>query len=654
MRGAGASLAISARVHRLFVLAVLATTACGGDETCELDPRPYRTTLRCPDELRAQAARPGDSSLPGALSAKAVLDLADGDAIYFQDTATYPLHRLFAVAQLGWPPGMPFTDQYYSPGRRFVLGAVTYYEEPDAYVYELAPYDTASAEQIARAFGRIKGATFFGDRLRFHPTSDEQEARVRALGGIPIVTTDELWAGITYQPLNLGETYARVRVIRAAELATTYVSPRELVVLDRVPNDLTVVAGVVTEELQTPLSHVNVLSQQRGTPNMGLRGAHDRFAGLDGRWVRLAVGAFAWEVAEVTADQAEAWWQAHRPPPVEIPAPDDSVTTVLDIDDVGLADIPRVGGKAAHYGFLRDLSGGAEPVRIHDALVVPVAFYRQFLVQHGFDARITAMLADPAFRADGDARRRMLDALRADMMAAPVDPAAVAAVEAAITRDFPGQRMRFRSSTNAEDLAHHTGAGLYTSASGAVGDPERPVARALATVWASVWNVRAFEERAYAGIDHTRVAMAVLLTPAFDDEAANGVAITANLYDPSRNGEDGFFVNGQLGEASVVLPDPGVTAEALTYFHFHLGRPATYWTRSNLLPPGTTVLTRGELFELGRALEAIRYGFDSVYDPPEGWGRMPVDVEWKLVEQGGIRAIWIKQARPYPGRGVSP
>jgi phosphoenolpyruvate synthase/pyruvate phosphate dikinase len=240
------------------------------------------------------------------------------------------------------------------------------------------------------------------------------------------------------------------------------------------------------------------------------------------------------------------------------------------------------------------------------------------------------------------------------MIAAPVDPAELATITGAITAAFPATRMKFRSSTNAEDLAHHTGAGLYESAAGQPGDTAAPVDRALKTVWASVWNVRAFEERDYAGIDHTGVAMAVLVTPSFSDEAANGVAITANIYDPAAGGEDGFFVNGQLGEASVVQPDPGVTADSLLYYHFHAGNPATYYSRSNLIAPGTTVLDRAALFELGRALEAIRDGFAGDYDPPAGYGFLPMDVEWKLVDDAGARTIWIKQARPYPGRGASP
>ncbi|MBA3458419.1 MAG: hypothetical protein H0T46_00540 [Deltaproteobacteria bacterium] len=637
-------------LRALSIVIAVAVSACGDEPTvCESETLPLRTALHCEDELRAQAARPLDASLPGAITVKTIIDRANGDSLTFQDTTAYPLHGRFATEHLNWPPGAPFVDQYFSPSRRFLLGSVTYYEEPDVFAYELAPYDTANAVMITTAYRAIAKATYFGKRLAFHASSEEQRAVARELAkDIRVITTEELWAGITYQPLNLGETYARVRVLTAEQLATTYVSPREIAVLDRVPNDISVVAAVVTDQFQTPLSHVNVLSQQRGTPNMALDGAAARFSPLEGRWVRLTTRAFDWDVAEVTAEQAEAWWQLHRPPAAVIPAPDYTVTALLDIDDVGLDDISAIGGKAAHYAGLRDIGAA---VQIRDAMAIPVAFYRQFLVGNGFDQRIAAMLADPRFRADGSARRMMLDQLRADMIAAPVDPAALAAIEAYLTEHFPATRMKFRSSTNAEDLARHSGAGLYESKSGQVGDPQRPVDVALKTVWASVWNVRAFEERDYAGIDHVNVAMAILANPSFPDEDANGVAITANLYDPAAGGEDALFINAQVGEISVVQPDPGVTSDSLMYYHFHIGQPATYYARSSL-NGGAPVLSRRELFELGQALVAVREHFARTYDPPAGYGRLPMDVEWKLLDDGtGARRVWIKQARPFPGRG---
>ena len=650
------------RYPGIAVLAALGLGACGddtgsgagpGDPQCEAAPLPSRAELLCQGEWLAQAARPLDASLPGARTVKTIIDRLHDDAVYFMDTAAYPMHAAFAQRHLDYPLDMPFVDEYFLPQRRFLLGAVTHYEEPDVWAYEIAPYDTASADLIAEAFRRLAGAAYFGARLRFHPTSEEQAARAAELpGDVPRASTDEIYAGTRFQPLNLGETYAQLRLLDAAALeAGAYISPREIAVLDRVPNDIGPVAGVITAEFQTPLSHVNVLSQQRGTPNMGLRDARAVLAPLDGRWVRLRVGAFDWSADEVSAADAEAWWQAHRSGPASIPTPDYSVTAILDVDDVGHDDVAVVGGKAANYGELRNLAAAMPDVRVRDALAIPVHHYRRFLEQNGFDVEIAAMLADPAFAGDGQVRRARLADLQARMRAAPVDAAFLGTLEARLDADFPATRMKFRSSTNAEDLERHTGAGLYDSKAGQAHDPVDTVAAALRTVWASVWNLRAFEERAYAGIEHGQVAMAVLVNPSYANEAANGVAVTANIYDPAPGGEDGFYVNAQLGEASVVQPTPTIVADQLMYYYFHNGQPATYYARSNLVRPGETVMTRAELFDLGRSLAAVRDHFARFFTPPVGYGQLPMDVEWKLVDDGAARVIWLKQARPYPGRG---
>ncbi|HXK53125.1 MAG TPA: hypothetical protein PK405_00420, partial [Hyphomicrobiales bacterium] len=60
---------------------------------------------------------------------------------------------------------------------------------------------------------------------------------------VEVITTDELYAGIDYQPLNLGTALGRLRFITAAELEIEYVSYRDIVVLDNVPNDISVVMG---------------------------------------------------------------------------------------------------------------------------------------------------------------------------------------------------------------------------------------------------------------------------------------------------------------------------------------------------------------------------------------------------------------------------
>src|SRR5450432_2374540 len=155
---------------------------------------------------------------------------------------------------------------------------------------------------IERLFDQVKGAVFFKNELSFHPTSEDVEARAQELpASIKVKTTDEIFAGTAYQPLNLGTTTGTLRFIDAAALDSAYVGFRDVVVLDRVTNDISVVAGMITEELQTPLSHVNALAQNRGTPNMGLRQATTdaQLRAREGKWVTRTVGASAYSITEI-------------------------------------------------------------------------------------------------------------------------------------------------------------------------------------------------------------------------------------------------------------------------------------------------------------------------------------------------------------------
>jgi pyruvate,water dikinase len=656
----------------LIGLAALAGLAlgCGGSDddawACAIadgTTAELTTTIGCEADFLALASRPLDASIPGARSVKTIIDREYESALTFQDSNLYPTHYEFAQAHLsgnGRPVVLPLssfnTTEYYSPSRRFVLGALTHYEQPDVWVYELAPYDTADAAMIADAYARIAAATYIGDRLFFHPSSESGDGVVGALpSSVKVITTDELYAGIDYQALNPAESYGRLRFLSADQLETEYLSFRDIVVLDHVPNDISVAMGIVTAEFQTPLSHVNVLSRNRGTPNMALRGAFTDpvLRGLEGRWVKLTVGAFDYQVAEVPVAEADAWWEAHKPAQVQVPGLDLETTALRDDVDLvdlggalGLRDAVKLttrayGGKAAHFGALAHVDGVPRP----RGFAIPVFYYWQFMQQNGFDARIAALLADPGFVSDAAARDRALAALRADMKVAPVDAGFEALLSAKLAADYPGVRMRFRSSTNAEDLDGFTGAGLYTSESGEPGDPDQPVLDAIREVWASVWFFRAFEERSYRSIDHTQVGMALLVHRSFPDEEANGVALTANPYDTSGL-EPAFYVNVQVGGESVVLPASGVTTDQILYYHQQPGQPVVYIARSNLIPATRHVLTEAQIAALGDALARIHDYFAPAYGADGGWYAM--DIEFKFEgEPGAEPALFVKQARPH-------
>ncbi len=269
------------------------------------------------------AAPPLVANIPGVLSAKTIVDRLDGSRLYFQNSRRYPIHWDFASSHLSGrglplvPPLGQFNQtEYYAPDRRFVLGALNYYEGPNVWAYEIAPYDTADAAMIEAAFELVKTNLYAGEALAFHPTSDNVAREAARLPPtVPIVTTDMLYEGIVYQPLNLATAIGQLRFFTQAELDAQALSFRDIAVLPAAPNDLSVCVGTITDAFQTPLSHINVLAQNRGTPNMGLRGAFDDPAlrALDGRWVSLTVGPEDWEIHEVTREEADAWWDAHRP-----------------------------------------------------------------------------------------------------------------------------------------------------------------------------------------------------------------------------------------------------------------------------------------------------------------------------------------------------
>ncbi len=641
---------------------------------CDSDPAPAAATATCtlpsgshPDfgqkltcvaDFEALAWRPPDASIPGARSSKVILDTAQAEgsspgALYFLNAERFPIHYTFALKYLsgkGKPlikdQGTFSAQEYFSPTRRFLLGALTRYDGPQLWTFEIAPYDTMSQEQFLTVWDEVVKNTWMGKDLRFHPTSDAVLAMAKGLPArVKVVTTQELFAGSDFQALNPGVAIGQLRFYAVADLdkKTKWVGPRDVAVLDAVPNDISVVAGLITAELQTPLSHVNVLSQNRGTPNMGLVGAlqNKELRALENQWVRLQVTPFDWTVAKVTQAEADAWWQAHKPAVVQVPKLDLSVQELRDCTQITSADVAAFGGKASNYGQLCHIQGLPVP----PAMAVPVWFYHQFAEQIGLPAKVKALQADPSFAADPLVREKKLTELQAYVEQAPLDPAFESLLTARIAAKFGTQAVRVRSSTNAEDLDGFTGAGLYTSKTFDPADAKKPLAKAIRQVWASLWNLRAWEERDWRGIDHQAVAMALLVHRGFPAEDANGVALTGNLFDPT---QPAYYINVQYGDTPVVRPPSEVTTDQFLVYYDYPNQPMAWLGHSSLVAAGQTVLTTAQVQELSAALGKIHQAFAPIYAKAGKFYAM--DVEFKFnTEAGQAPLLWIKQARPHAG-----
>jgi hypothetical protein len=310
--------------------------------------------------------------------------------------------------------------------------------------------------------------------------------------------------------------------------------------------------------------------------------------------------------------------------------------------------LTRYGSKGTNYAALYDI--GQDVVPIQNGFVIPFYYYNQFMTENGLWDEIRALTEQPEW-SDPNYRQEQLLLFQEHIRQTPLDPAVSALVRDTFTTLFPGEQYeRFRSSTNAEDLGTFTGAGLYNSQTGDHSLPpesEGSVEWAIKEAWLNIWNPRAYEERSYYGIDQFSCGMALLSTPNFEDEEANGVAITANIFDPSGL-EPAFYVNVQYLDAEVVQPDLGVLPDAYLQYFYLPGAPVTYISHSTLIPEGFTVLNNDQIHNLGVALDAIHRQFMPVYGNDDEWYGMDVEFKFDDKNSPGTSELYVKQARPFP------
>jgi hypothetical protein len=168
----------------------------------------------------------------------------------------------------------------------------------------------------------------------------------------------------------------------------------------------------------------------------------------------------------------------------------------------------------------------------------------------------------------------------------------------------------------------------------------------MRTVWASLWNARAYDERSNAGIRRDTLAMGILVHPASLGEGGNGVGVSRNIMEPIRG--DQYYINAQLGEASVTNPAPAVTTEQLVY-QWYRTPPVLYQSDSSLLSaypvPPAHVLSAAEVEDVACALEAVHDHFRPLLDPQAENAWFAMEIEFKIMGPG--RQLLVKQARPH-------
>jgi hypothetical protein len=646
-------------------------TDCEAVETRAL-PHGRARQLATPGDFAALAA--GGTEV-GEAGVKFVIDLqaADGadDVVHLLGTREWALHYSWVREAIEHLPRLdrcdPVQAQEFNQGwglfsqteyfrvedRHYLLGTLVEHTNGTKTV-EFTPGDAIVGAQMRHAFFEVMKHVPDPTAWAIRPTEGRQINELKTIEGTaPIVGPNAPYKGLTYQPLNPAVGFGTLVFVPSHELETAELGPNVIVVTDDVPNESAFMGGLITEAFQTPLAHVNVLARGRNTPNMALRGAREdaRLKKLFGKLVRLEVRSADFLLREASGEEADEYWRARAPTgPKLAPQRDLSVTGLVPLDGGTYELATSVGSKGAGIAELYRVVevGSYCPTSTVPLFVPPRAFAIPFAhyVQHFEDSGAAALLAeleeDPEFRADPSTHADGLERVRRLILEHRVDKGLLAEVIEGVRVRFGEERVRFRSSSNTEDLATFNGAGLHGSTSADIEGSSSSVEDALREVWSSLWNTRAYDERAFGHVDQSRAAMAVLVHQAWQSEAAQGVAISRNVLHATRDSQ--YYINAQVGEASVTNPAPGVTSDEMVYTPPPRRPKVDFQSRSSL-SRGSDVLSFAEIQLLGCALDSIHTHFQPLVDPDSQNRLYAMQIEWKLI--GPMRRLLVKQARPY-------
>jgi hypothetical protein len=612
----------------------------------------------------------------------------------YQNSRLFSLHEDFL--RENFPDRFPTLDpeEYIQiVGRRatrdYFVGFINRVTDDEDFVYAftivadtgLDPTEVLSLEEVSGVFQTLS-ETFHLTPLAYQPLTELDRTEAESWGARPFpLYFDDGSTALVFEPYTLATGYGRVRLLTLEEFETDnqkgLFTFQDLLVIDQAPRDIEgVVGGVITGALQGPLSHVAIRTARRGTPNAYVAEAHEVFRPFEGKLVRLEVFDTEYFVEPVPVEEAEAFWASNRPTLGRDPTFDaayPALDGLLEMDLVSTGEnspVSRYGGKASNMSRLQHVLTGEYEGYRERGFAIPMKYYLDFMrtntldvdgVQVTYETYLLELLDSEAVQTDSARRFTVLDEFRQEARSnGTVPPELVAQLAERIEQVFGNTTtmVRFRSSSNVEDTLVFNGAGLYESTSVCVADTldpsdadssfcdpsrtnERTIERALKKVWTSLWTFRAHEERTFFQIPSDLATMGLLVNRAFLDETSNGVAFTGNPRDAR---DKRYVITAQVGEESVVSPEPGTSVER-NLLQVVDGEVVEIIRNrsSSLVEAGQVVVSDEKLRELGNLMWFVEQNL-----PVDREGRDPteilLDFEFKTEPDGNLA---VKQVRPF-------
>ncbi|MBA3695503.1 MAG: PEP/pyruvate-binding domain-containing protein [Methylotenera sp.] len=599
------------------------------------------------------------NTMRGTEYSKFVIDLKT-NKIYFVDSHVFTLHVDFVLDYLQKLPRTAknlkaYNHNYSTRKPQFILGYLTHYPKltgGELWTFSFWEGDTIQAKDIRLAYKCLQKTFTVGQvgskvSLKFRPDSSAQEAVAKQLVhyGITSINNNQIYQALPYQAFNTGNAIGRLFIVPSdTKLETLTFSDDDIVLLQTSYPDISPVAGIITTRFSTPLSHVNLRAAAWGIPNASIKNANNDFKELDKKWVSYGVQESGYTLKQATDEEVTQHKNAKlEKAKVVMQTADLTSASLLPLNRIRAEDASQFGAKTANLGEI--VHADLASVNIPDGFGIPFSYYLAHIQKNGLDQKIQRMLNVARFSKDAIWRKKSLQTIRQAISSAPIDEASMQRIVGQWQSQLNGSGVFVRSSTNAEDLKGFNGAGLYDTVPNV--KDRAALQAAIKQVWASVWNLRAVQEREHFGIPHNKVFPAVLIQKAVNATAA-GVLLTTDIWGHQPRT---YTINAKWGLGMRVVEGQKIAEQIL----FDTGNEGTrVISRSDestmlIADPNGGIIEKP--VEKGAAIlteQRAKLLADSVDRVAEVFNQIDIlDIEWVLENKNGKDVFWIVQARPY-------
>jgi Pyruvate phosphate dikinase, AMP/ATP-binding domain len=577
---------------------------------------------------------------------------------------------------------------YVDPDRRFYLAVIALHARADRRFFSLetVEVDTMDREMLRYLYETVRENLDPSMPLLLKPANHQQEAMMKEIDPkvLPRIFSHELFATSEFVCLNPGKATGRLRVFANEDeyqQRKGSLDWHDIIVMDRVPDDIPRVGGIINSSHTTPLSHTNVLAAGWQVPNCTQLGILRKIqsSGLDGRWVTYTVTSDASEVSIQEIERPEdlqqnkPTWTAVR---ITLEEPEVSHTKIVNLDTLRTSDRHKYGTKAANIGEIHDiLKNGSERltafygvprpprpnlypylakmlgeqiplndrdqiseaanefvrrnIRVPRGIAIPFAIQQEFLesspkIQQGI-GKLKMAIELGAHEVDAICvtLQQMIKATRMpDRLRRYID--------GEIAKNLAGvSSFVVRSSSNAEDLAGFSAAGIYESINHVTSADN--IFESIKKVWASLVSARSTRLRQEVGISLDDSYMGVVIQEEVKSEMG-GVLVTTNPM--NRADFRNVYFNVSTRSVNQVVEGSELPLQYLYNTVEGGGRTVSLGSSSQDLNDAQK-RTLSQLSLAGRFLQS--------HFSPDYTFSAPVDIEWIA----GKDEIYILQLRPY-------